>query len=145
MKNQLLTLFMQAENISSITYQFGVNRSLIVALHISLKLNTEREMFFLILILIISFSNILSAQPNVLKCKKDCGILDSKGEFSFQVRLSMGPDKWGGNITFIEDDIAISQAHVLGINPEKKVCCTPKKIKKAAEDWKRFKNMARCY
>ena len=64
----------------------------------------------------------------------------SKGEFSFQVRLSMGPDKWGGNITFIEDDIAISQAHVLGINPGKKVCCTPKKIKKAAEDWKRFKN-----
>ena len=94
----------------------------------------------LILILIISFSNILSAQPNVLKCKKDCGILDSKGEFSFQVRLSMGPDKWGGNITFIEDDIAISQAHVLGINSGKKVCCTPKKIKKAAEDWKRFKN-----
>ena len=43
----------------------------------------------------------------------------------------MGPDKWGGNITFIEDDIAISQAHVLGINPGKKVCCTPKKIKKA--------------
>tara|TARA_B100001173_G_scaffold278430_1_gene260510 strand:- start:2058 stop:2456 length:399 start_codon:yes stop_codon:yes gene_type:complete len=94
----------------------------------------------LILILIVSFSNILSAQPNVLKCKKDCGILDTKGEFSFQAGLSMGSDKWGGNITFIENDIAISEAHVLGINPEKKICCTPKKIKKAAEDWKRFKN-----
>ena len=93
----------------------------------------------IILILIISFSNILSAQPNVLKCKKDCGILDSKGEFSFQVRLSMGPDKWGGNITFIEDDIAISQAHVLGINPGKKVCCTPKKLKRQLRTGKDLK------
>jgi hypothetical protein len=31
----------------------------------------------------------------------------------------MGQEGWGGNITFIEDDIAISEAHVLGINPEK--------------------------
>ena len=35
------------------------------------------------------------------------------------------------NITFIQDDIAISEAHVLGIYPEKQICCTPKKIKKA--------------
>ena len=52
----------------------------------------------------------------------------------------MGSEKWGGNITFIEDDIAISQAHVIGLNPEKKICCTPKEIKKVAEDWKNFKN-----
>ena len=94
----------------------------------------------LFFIIVISYSNISLAEPNVLKCKKDCGTPDIKGQFSFQVRLSMGSEKWGGNITFIEEDIAISQAHVLGINPEKKVCCTPKKIKKAADDWKRFKN-----
>jgi len=94
----------------------------------------------LIFIIAISYSNISSADPNVKKCKKDCGTPDTKGEFSFQVRLSMGQEGWGGNITFIEDDIAISEAHVLGIIPGKKICCTPKEIKKAAEDWKRFKN-----
>ena len=82
----------------------------------------------LLIILIISYSNISFAEPNLKKCKKDCGTSDTKGEFSFQARLSMGTEKWCGNITFIEDDIAISEAHVLGINPEKKVCCTPKKI-----------------
>ena len=94
----------------------------------------------LIFIIAISYSNISSADPNVKKCKKDCGTPDTKGEFSFQVRLSMGQEGWGGNITFIEDDIAISEAHVLGIIPGKKICCSPKEIKKAAEDWKRFKN-----
>jgi len=79
------------------------------------------------------------AEPNVLKCKKDCGTPDIRGEFSFQARLSMGDEKWGGNITFIEDDIAISEAHVLGVNAEKEICCTPNEIKKAADDWKRFK------
>ncbi len=94
----------------------------------------------LISFLIIFFSSSVFAKPKVLECKKNCGKSDTKGEFTFQVRLSMGSENWGGNITFIEDDIAISQAHVIGINPEKKICCTPKEIKKAAEDWKSFKN-----
>tara|TARA_B100001250_G_C19732456_1_gene759173 strand:+ start:296 stop:1294 length:999 start_codon:yes stop_codon:yes gene_type:complete len=95
-----------------------------------------------IILFIISLfiSTSLFAEPNVLKCKKNCGTTDTKGEFTFQARLSMGSEKWGGNISFIEDDIAISQAHVIGLNPEKKICCTPKEIKKAAEDWKQFKN-----
>ena len=90
--------------------------------------------------LIIFFSSSVFAKPKVLECKKNCGASDTKGEFTFQARLSMGSEKWGGNITFIEDDIVISQAHVIGLNPEKKICCTPKEIKKAAEDWKNFKN-----
>ena len=90
--------------------------------------------------LIIFFSSSVFAKPKVLECKKNCGTSDTEAEFTFQARLSMGSENWGGNITFIEDDIAISQAHVIGINPEKKICCTPKEIKKAAEDWKNFKN-----
>ena len=59
------------------------------------------------------------------------GRLIQEGEFTFQARLSMGPDRWGENITFIEDDIAISEAHVVGINQERKICCRLKEIKKA--------------
>ena len=94
--------------------------------------------------LIVFFSLSVFAKPKVLECKKNCGASDTEADFTFQARLSMGSEKWGGNITFIEDDIAISQADVIGLNPEKKICCTPKEIKKAAEDWKNFKNDMYC-
>ena len=97
-------------------------------------------MRIILILLILIFSSISLAKPKVLECKKNCGVSDTNNEFSFQARLSMGPDKWGGNITFIENDIAISQAHIIDINPEKKICCTPKEIKKAAQDWINFKN-----
>ena len=45
----------------------------------------------------------LFAEPNVLKCKKNCGTSDLNNEFTFQARLSMGPDKFGGNVSFIEN------------------------------------------
>ena len=82
----------------------------------------------------------LFAEPNVLKCKKNCGTSDLNNEFTFQARLSMGPDKFGGNVSFIENDIIITEAHVLGIRSERKVCCSSKKTKKLADDWKQFKN-----
>ena len=95
---------------------------------------------FLIGTIIFLFVNISSyAEPNVLQCKKDCGTPDINNEFSFQARLSMGPDRFGGNVTFIEDDIIITSAHVLGINSERKLCCSSEKTKKLADDWKRFK------
>ena len=78
------------------------------------------------------------AEPNVLKCNKNCGTPDINNEFTFQARLSMGPDKFGGNVTFIEDDIIITEAHVLGIG-ERKTCCSSKYTKKIAEDWKHHK------
>ena len=95
---------------------------------------------FFIGTIIFLFVNISSyAEPNVLQCKKDCGTPDINNEFSFQARLSMGPDRFGGNVTFIEDDIIITSAHVLGINSERKLCCSSEKTKKLADDWKRFK------
>ena len=97
---------------------------------------------FFITLFIFIFINIYShaGEPNVLKCKKDCGNSDINNEFSFQARLSMGPEKFGGNVTFIEDDIIITSAHVLGINSERKLCCSSEKTKKLADDWKHFKN-----
>ena len=95
---------------------------------------------FFIGTIIFLFVNISSyAEPNVLQCKKDCGTPDINNEFSFQARLSMGPDRFGGNVTFIEDDIIITSAHVLGINSERKLCCSSEKTEKLADDWKRFK------
>ena len=41
--------------------------------------------------------------------------------YSFQARIGMGPDMWGGNVTFIEDDIILSQGHILGYTPEEKI------------------------
>jgi len=79
-----------------------------------------------IVLFIFVFINIGShaGEPNVLQCKKDCGTPDVNNEFSFQARLSMGPENFGGNVTFIEDDIIITSAHVLGINFERKLCCS---------------------
>ena len=96
-------------------------------------------MKIILLIISILISTHLFAEPNVLKCKKNCGTPDINNEFSFQARLSMGPEKFGGNVTFIEDDIIITSAHVLGINSEKKTCCSSEKTKKLADDWKHFK------
>ncbi len=78
-------------------------------------------MKILISFLIIFFSSSVFAKPKVLECKKNCGTSDTKGEFTFQARLSLGSEECGGNIIFIEDDIAISQAHVIGLNPKKKI------------------------
>ena len=97
---------------------------------------------FFITLFIFVFINVNShaGEPNVLKCKKNCGTSDLNNEFTFQARLSMGPDKFGGNVSFIENDIIITEAHVLGIRSERKVCCSSKKTKKLADDWKQFKN-----
>ena len=97
-------------------------------------MNVIIKIFFLFLSL-----TSYAGEPNVLQCKKNCGTPDINNEFSFQARLSMGPDRFGGNVTFIEDDIIITSAHVLGINSERKLCCSSEKTKKLADDWKRFK------
>ena len=98
----------------------------------------KKNFIILFIFVLINISS-HAGEPNVLKCKKDCGTPDINNEFSFQARLSMGSEKFGGNVTFIEDDIIITSAHVLGINSERKICCSSEKTKKTADDWKRFK------
>ena len=95
-------------------------------------------MKILISFFIFFFSLSVYAKPKVLECKKNCGNSDIEAEFTFQARLSMGSEKWGGNITFIEDDIAISQAHVIGLNPEKKNLLYSKRNKKSSRRLEEF-------
>ena len=57
----------------------------------------------------------LPQRRGVLVCEKDCGIQDLDDEFTFQARLERG-----ANVTFIEDDIILSSAHILGFHPSKK-------------------------
>ena len=55
-------------------------------------------MKILISFLIIFFSSSVFAKPKVLECKKNCGTSDTKGELTFQARLSLGSEEWGGKI-----------------------------------------------
>ena len=79
----------------------------------------------------------VSSEPNVLVCKKNCGMEDLDNEYNFQARMMEGLDP-GGNVTFIEDDIIISEAHVFAID-RRKACCTPEETKKYSEIWKKKK------
>ena len=89
----------------------------------------KKNFIILFIFVLINISS-HAREPNVLQCKKDCGTPDINNEFSFQARLSMGSEKFGGNVTFIEDDIIITSAHVLGINSQRKICCSSEKTKK---------------
>ena len=75
---------------------------------------------FIFLIFILFKFSFAFAEPNVLKCNKNCGKSDLNDSYSFQARIAMGPDQWGANVTFIEDDIILSQGHILGYSPEEK-------------------------
>ena len=70
--------------------------------------------------------------PNVLRCEKDCGIQDLDDEFTFQARLA-----GLANVTFIEDDIILSSAHILGFDYNKKdtFSCGAEAATKRNTDW----------
>ena len=74
--------------------------------------------FLSLFIFFISFQTI--AEPRVLKCEKNCGTLDANDDFTFQARMAQGEDMWGANVTFIEDDIILSSAHILGFEPDRR-------------------------
>ena len=94
---------------------------------------------FLIYFALVSVS---FAQPNVLTCKKNCGTFDANDEYTFQARFAQGHDLWGGNVTFIEDDIILSEAHVLGFSPDRRetLSCGAEAASKRNTDWYHHKN-----
>ena len=66
------------------------------------------------LLVLVGCTNPLELPPHrngVLVCEKDCGTYDANDEFTFQAVLS-----GGRNVTFIEDDIILSEAHILGFH-----------------------------
>jgi hypothetical protein len=71
-------------------------------------------------LLFATFSFETLSEPNVLKCEKNCGTLDINDDFTFQARMAQGEDMWGANVTFIEDDIILSSAHILGFEPDRR-------------------------
>ena len=84
------------------------------------------------------FCNVNYAQPRVIKCKGDCGQIDITKQYSAVARLCFG-DGNGGEVTFIDDDIIITEGHVFGINPDsRKLPCCGEECKKYSPDWKRF-------
>lgn len=97
-----------------------------------------------ILLLLIFFKVSLAfSEPNVLKCNKNCGNPDISDNYTFQARIAMGPDKWGANVTFIEDDIILSQGHILGYSAEEKNSiprCGSDASSNPAADWLHNKN-----
>ena len=97
-----------------------------------------------ILLLLIFFKVSLAfSEPNVLKCNKNCGNPDISDNYTFQARIAMGPDKWGSNVTFIEDDIILSQGHILGYSAEEKNSiprCGSDASSNPAADWLHNKN-----
>ena len=78
------------------------------------------KQILLFIILVLSLISASHADPNVLQCKQNCGTYDSQNSYSFQARMAQGEDMWGANVTFIEDDIIISSAHILGFEPNRK-------------------------
>ena len=98
---------------------------------------------FIFLLFIFFKVSLAFGEPNVLKCNKNCGKSDLNDDYSFQARIAMGPDKWGGNVTFIEDDIILSQGHILGYSPEEKNSfprCGSDASSNPAADWLHNKN-----
>ena len=51
---------------------------------------------FIVLLLLFFKVPFVFGEPNVLKCNKKCGVSDLNNNYSFQARISMGPDMWGG-------------------------------------------------
>ena len=97
--------------------------------------------YSLVILLFIFFSSESYSQPRVLKCEGDCGALDESNKYSAVARLCYGSssDPLGSDVTFIEDDIIITQAHIFG-NPRKTAPCCGGDCEKKADDWKRYKN-----
>jgi hypothetical protein len=94
-----------------------------------------KKIFLFLLFATFSFETL--SDPNVLKCKKNCGTYDENDEFTFQARMAQGDDMWGANVTFIEDDIIISSAHILGFEPDKRksLSCGAEAATKKNTDW----------
>ena len=87
------------------------------------------------LLVLVGCTNPLELPPHrngVLVCEKDCGTYDANDEFTFQARLARG-----ANVTFIEDDIILSSAHILGFEPSKKntLSCGAEAATKRDTDW----------
>ena len=86
------------------------------------------------LLVLVGCTNPLELPPHrngVLVCEKDCGTYDANDEFTFQARLARG-----ANVTFIEDDIILSSAHILGFHPSKKnYSCGAEAATKRDTDW----------
>ena len=51
---------------------------------------------FIVLLLLFFKVPLVFGEPNVLKCNKNCGASDLNNNYSFQARIAMGPDMWGG-------------------------------------------------
>ena len=96
---------------------------------------------FIFFIYLVAFESL--AKPPVLKCKKDCGTLDINDDFTFQARMAQGEDMWGANVTFIEDDIILSSAHILGFEPNKRKThsCGAEAATKKNTDWHHHKKI----
>jgi len=77
-----------------------------------------KKLFLFLLFATFSFETL--SEPNVLKCEKNCGLLDINDDFTFQARMAQGEDMWGANVTFIENDIILSSAHILGFEPDRR-------------------------
>ena len=91
------------------------------------------------LLVLVGCTNPLELPPHrngVLVCEKDCGTYDANDEFTFQARLARG-----ANVTFIEDDIILSSAHILGFEPSKKntLSCGAEAATKRNTDWAHHK------
>ena len=94
--------------------------------------------YLLIIIFFFIFINETDSRPRVLKCNGDCGVIDESAKYSAVARLCYGSgnDRRGSDVTFIEDDIIITQAHVFG-NPNRIAPCCGGDCEKKAEDWKK--------
>ena len=95
------------------------------------------------LLVLVGCTNPLELPPHhngVLLCEKDCGTYDANDEFTFQARLA-----GSANVTFIEDDIILSSAHILGFEPNKKntLSCGAEAATKRNTDWahNRYRSM----
>ena len=99
------------------------------------RISVMKKIFLFLLFATFSFETL--SDPNVLKCKKNCGTYDENDEFTFQARMAQGDDMWGANVTFIEDDIIISSAHILGFEPDKRksLSCGAEAATKKNTDW----------
>ncbi|MDA8942285.1 hypothetical protein N9I44_01115, partial [bacterium] len=99
------------------------------------------KQILLFIILVLSLISASHADPNVLQCKQNCGTYDSQNSYSFQARMAQGEDMWGANVTFIEDDIIISSAHILGFEPNRRetLSCGQEAAKIRNTDWSQHK------
>ena len=96
------------------------------------------------LLVFVGCTNQLELPPHrngVLVCEKDCGIQDLDDEFTFQARMEQGALRSGANVTFIEDDIILSSAHILGFDDNKKdtFSCGAEAATKRNTDWAHHK------